>query len=108
MEALEDKRTTTITESTVITPRKALFVVFAELLGYDSPLIEWAERWCKKGDLEPFMKRAVEIDADNIFKKMQGDFDIPKIHSWWESFYDILLGEYDHSLELQEKGEFPF
>ena len=106
-----DKITQTETiERTVSTSviRNPLFVVFAEFLGYESPIIDWAEEICQGKQVSEFNRNIVNLDAVSIFNKMQKEYSIKEIKEWWDSFYPIILVEYDKKLENLEKDDLPF
>lgn len=88
--------------------RKPLFVVFAEFLGYESPIISWAEQICLGKMLPPFQQKIVDIDAISIFKKMQEEYTLKEIKEWWDNFYPVVLVDYDKRLEALEKDDLPF
>lgn len=88
--------------------RLPLFVVFAEFLGYVSPIISWAEQICLGKAIPSYQRHIVDIDAMSIFKKMQVDYKIDEIKYWWSEFYPIILAEYDARLADSEKDDLPF
>lgn len=109
------ENTTTITEEkkSVITEssnnelkviNKALFVLFAEFLGYASPLIDWAEDICDGKNISDFKKKIVYLDADFLFKEMKKEYTIEEIRKWYNEFYPVVLKEYDEKM----KSNLPF
>lgn len=83
---------------------KALFVLFAEFLGYASPLIDWAEDICDGKNVPEFKKRIVYLDADYLFKEMQKEYTIEEIRKWYDEFYPVVLKDYDDKM----KSNLPF
>lgn len=102
---IEETKVETITEGKVI--NNILFVVFAEFLGYESPIIQWAEDACKGKSIETFKARILNVDACSIFKKMQEKYTIDEIKKWWNEFYPILLEEFEENLKKSE-SDLPF
>ena len=92
MENNSTTTTTTVetkTETNTITVNKALFLLFAEFLGYASPLIDWAEEICDGKDVE-----------DNlIFNKMQKESSLEDIRSWYDEFDPLILKEYEDKMK---------
>lgn len=78
--------------------RKPVFLLFAEFLGYATPLIEWAEDICKKNNVDEFKHKLIDMDASVIFSKMKEDFGIEYIKEAWEDLYPPILEEYDSAL----------
>lgn len=110
-----NENTTTVTneKESVVTEKnskelksvnKALFILFAEFLGYVSPLIDWAEDICDGKDVPEFKKRIVYLDAESIFKEMQKDYTIDEIRKWYDEFYPVVLKDYDDKM----KSNLPF
>lgn len=91
-----------------IKARSPLFLVFAEFMGYASPLLDWASIMCEGKTIESFKEKAIEIDALNIFNKMQKEFSLEDIKEMWESYYEVILQDSDEKLEKAEKEKLPF
>lgn len=77
---------------------KALFVLFAEFLGYVSPLIDWAEEICEGKKVDEYKVKIIELDADFIFAKMQEAYSLEEIKKWYEDFYPLVLQDYENKL----------
>ncbi len=93
----------------VIKPHPALFMIFAEYLGYVSPLIEWAEAWCEGKTIAPYKKKLIKLDAMDTFHKMHEEYDNNELYKWWMEFYDVALMEYETTLKnLKEEDNLPF
>lgn len=101
----ENKETEKIEARQLKSVHKALFVLFAEFLGYASPLIDWAEDICDcKKDIPQFKRQLVNMDAEYIFAKMQEDYTVDEIRKWYDEFYPVILKDYDDKL----KDDLPF
>lgn len=95
-------------ESIPMDIRLPLFVVFAEFLGYVSPIISWAEQICLGKRIPPYQRKIVDIDALSIFNKMRDELKVEEIKHWWMEFYPLILAEYDEKLSQSEKDDLPF
>lgn len=113
---MDNKETKTnvgiITESTIVDElkevRSIIFIMFAEFLGYESALIEWAEKICKGSHPPKFVEEILKIEAITIFKEMQKDYTLKEIRKWYDEFYPVILEEYEQKLIEQEKDDLPF
>lgn len=95
----------------VISVRYPVFIMFAEYLGYVSPLLNWAEEICKGNALPEYKCRILKTDAMSIFEKMKAECPIEEIKSLYEEYYSIILDEYDNklkALELSNADDLPF
>ena len=104
MENNSTTTTTTVetkTETNTITVNKALFLLFAEFLGYASPLIDWAEEICDGKDVEDYKRKIIEVDANFIFNKMQKEYSLEDIRSWYDEFYPLILKEYEDNEKIK-------
>jgi hypothetical protein len=89
--------------------RKPVFLLFAEFLGYATPLIEWAEDICKKDHVEDFKQKLIDVDASVIFNKMKDEFGLEYIKEAWKDLYPPILEEYDSALIAKNNlDELPF
>ena len=80
-----------------------VFLLYAEYLGYVSPLIEWAEEWCydpKK--FENWKKNIVICDAKHIFKKVKEEYSLSEIKDWYDEFYDAVFKFYEECLNSED------
>lgn len=94
----ETNETTTQTVICEKVINDALFIAFAEFLGYESPLISWAEEVCNGKQIEPFKYKILKIDAIGIFNKMQEKYTIDEIKDWWEQYYPLILEDYEKNM----------
>lgn len=82
-----------------------LFLIFAEFLGYVSPLMEWVDKSVEK-KLEPFQRNILIMDSKVIFERMKSEFDIPTIKEYWDMLYPAVLIKYDE--KIKTNWEMPF
>ena len=89
---VENITTETKVEKTI---EASLFLLFAEFLGYTSPVVEWAEKVCKHEKVPEYQKKFIKIDAHGVFNKMLSE-DITKedLRGWYDELYDLLLKRY--------------
>ena len=95
-------------ESNIICPKSAVFLMFAELMGYVSPLIDWANDMCDGKLIESYKEKFIKIDAISIFHKMCIDFDISVLRENWDAFYDTVLEDYENNVLKNETDSLPF
>ena len=88
--------------------KKPIFLLFAEFLGFASPLVNWAEEICKNPNVPSFKRKIVEMDASVIFDKMKDEFGLDYIKECWVNLYPIILEEYNQSLEKIDADSLPF
>lgn len=104
----ESNTTTTVAEKKPIEVNSILFIMFAEFLGYESPLIAWAEKICNGVSAPLFVETILKIEASTIFKEMQKEYTIAEIRSWYDQFYPVILQDYDVKLMEMNKDDLPF
>ena len=113
----KESSTTTLTKESeikteinddLVSAKSATFLMFAELMGYTSPLIEWANDMCDGKMVKPFMEKFIKIDAINIFKQMCVDLKKETIRLNWFAFYDTVLEDYERNVKKVETDELPF
>ena len=107
---VETKETTTVETLATETKKEvhyAVFIVFAEFLGYESPLIEWAEEMCNGKDIAQFKKNVLAVEAKQILKKMREKYTLGEIRKWWNEFYTVVLEECETKVK-EVDNSFPF
>lgn len=92
----------------IIHAKSAVFLMFAELMGYVSPLIEWANDMCDGKLVSPCKEKFIKIDAINIFRQMRKDFDDNLLRENWTAFYDTVLEDYENNVLKIETDSLPF
>lgn len=100
--------TTTVVENKTKEVRSIIFLLFAEFLGYESPLIGWAEQICSGKTANGFVERILNMEAMTIFNAMKKEYTIEEIRTWYDKFYPLVLENYDEKLEEMEKSDLPF
>ena len=101
--------TVTVTEDTVI--KSPIFLLFAEFLGYVSPVVEWAENMCNGKKLEEYQIKFIETDAKGIYDRILKDnFTKEDIKGWYNDLKDLLFSKYEESLNknLNAQDDLPF
>ena len=82
----------------------AVFIKFAEYVGYVSKLLSWCDTWVEGKEPEDFKKKTIAIDAQNIFRQMLKDLGAEKIREYYEAFYEVILYEWDDAIyKLEHK-----
>lgn len=95
-------------ETTPMKVHPALFLLFAEFLGYVSPFIEWAEKACTKG-IEDYQKKILKMDSFTIFERMKKEFDVKTIKEHWDSLHDVAIKKYETKLkDIEAIENLPF
>lgn len=102
-------QTTTVVETNkdeveLISIRYPVFLMFAEYLGYVSPLLDWAQELCEGKEISSFKRKILMIDAKSILTKMLDECPRENLVSLYNDYYDILLGEYDDNVIKLEKA----
>lgn len=96
---MENKKTVTITEETVI--KNPIFLLFAEFLGYTSPIVEWAEELCKGNKISEFKIKFINTEAKSIFNQMIKDnFTKEDIRGWYDELRELVFEKYEEGLKL--------
>lgn len=90
--------------------RSPLFLLFAEFIGYASPLVEWAEKICENKTVPKSIEKAIMVDAVVIFEKMKKELSSSNIAELWDSYYSTItiFKDYDNNLIEKEKEDLPF
>lgn len=91
------------TEESLITIKSPIFLLFAEYLGFVSGVVTWAEDCVNGKKLSEYQKKVIDTDALCLKKQMLNEFSKEDILSWYQSFYDVILGDYDKNLEKNFK-----
>ena len=71
-----------------------LFLLFAEFIGYDSPLVEFADNLMldsKKDKIPEYIKKIIKIDAYNICESIKEEYDLEIIKENFNEFYPFIM-----------------
>lgn len=82
-------------EKTVLAP---LFIIFAEYMGYVSQFTKKAEDWCDGKVPEVHVQKFMMLEAKCIYRQMLVDYDLDDIRYYYDSYYPLILQEYDEKL----------
>lgn len=110
-ETLDDNVNQNIQEENVAESeiRYPLFIIFAEYLGYESPLIKWAEDWCNGNTIPEYQRRILKVDALSIYDKILEEYTKKDLRDWYLQFYNVILETYENNLiKLDSKSDLPF
>lgn len=102
--------TTELTQMLKDVPQEILppmFLLFAEFLGYVSPLLEWADKAATKS-LEVYQQRILTMDANVIFQRMQKEFTMEEIKDYWDQIYPVALNKYEAKFREFWTDDLPF
>ena len=69
---------------------KLMFMLFAEFLGYYSPLVDWITEGASEDSMEPFKKRLLLIDANFILFSMLEEYSVNELKEWWDMYYPFI------------------
>jgi hypothetical protein len=75
-----------------------LFIIFAEYLGYISQFNKKAEEWCDGKVPEVHVQKVMNLEAKCIYRQMIKDYDLDEIQYYYDSYYPLILQEYDENL----------
>lgn len=84
-----------------------VFLLFAELLGYKSELVTYAEQWCFGNLPSEQVQRIMRIDAVNIDKVMHEDYGDDELSEWLDVYWDVVLSKYDEELNTYLNKKVP-
>ena len=94
-----EKTTTEIKKEKTIDA--SLFLLFAEFLGYTSPIVDWAEKVCKGEKVPEYQKNIIKIDAQGVFNQMlKENLTKEDLRGWFDELYDLLLKKYVSNNDL--------
>ena len=79
-----------------------LFLAFAEYLGYVSGVLKWVDEWCIGKKPAPHIVKFIEIEAVEVLKEVQKEYDAKTIRSYYDDLYDIILNLYDDNIKKTE------
>lgn len=98
--------TTTKKETKVID--NIIFLYFAEYLGYESPLLKWADKICENKMVPDFILKLIDLDSKMIFNKMKTELTVSEIKDWYDQYYVFILNEYDEKIKKYKNSLLPF
>lgn len=91
MEEYEKTETTKIISPIVENLEPAIFLIFAEYLGYYTPCIKWCEDYCENGKIDSTKETIINTIAIDTLHKMKQDFSIEMIQYYYQYFYDLAI-----------------
>lgn len=91
------------TKAQEITIKSPIFLLFAEYIGYVSNIIEWVEDYMNGKPTPNFKLKVINEDALCLAKQIKKKYTDEDILAWYQSFYDVILGDYEKKLEQIEK-----
>lgn len=107
-ETITNTKTVENTEKKLTEVNNIIFLLFAEFLGYESPLIGWCEKICNGNYPPKYVTNILNVEARMVFKEMQKEYTIGEIRSWYDKFYPLVLEDYDLKLLERELSDLPF
>lgn len=101
----KEKTTTKEDKETPLFIQTPVFILFAEILGYASCFLEFAENWCnpEKPMPKPYIKTFLEREARIIYDDMLKTYSEEDIHNLYLNFYPTGLDFLDEDLNLKRK-----
>lgn len=105
---VETNTTTTVIEKQPMEINSIIFIMFAEFLGYESPLIPWAEKVCNGTSAPKFIENILKIEASTIFNEMKKEYTISEIRNWYDQFYPLALEDFHLKIIEMEHSDLPF
>ena len=75
-----------------------IFIIFAEYLGYVSRFNELAVNWCEGKVPEVYIQKLLMMEAKSIFRQMLKDYTLEKIQYWYDTYYPVIICEYEEKL----------
>lgn len=83
-------------EKVVKTP---VFIIFAEYLGYVSRFNDIAIEWCEGKLPDKYIQGILDMEAMSIFRQMKNDYALEQIQYWYDTYYPVILADYEEKLE---------
>ena len=83
-------------EKTIKTP---VFIIFAEYLGYVSRFNDIAIEWCEGKLPDKYIQGILDMEAMSIFRQMKNDYALEQIQYWYDTYYPVILADYEEKLE---------
>lgn len=77
----------------------AILIMYAEFLGYVSPILDMAEKICSGEILDDEINKFIKVEASFIFKKMQDEYTLKDLRGWYDDFYDVIFKEYENNIK---------
>jgi hypothetical protein len=100
--------TTVVAEKTPKEINPIVFIMFAEFLGYESPLINWAEKICSGVTAPKFVEKILSMEAITILTEMKKEYTTIEIRNWYDQFYPLVLEQYELKIIEKEMNDLPF
>lgn len=76
------------------------FILFAELIGFVSPFVEWASKAYNGGELLDFQEDILKTESMVLVNKIHAQYTKDQIHEWW--------GVYEAIRVKPSKEDLPF
>ena len=76
-----------------------VFIIFAEYLGYVSRFNKMAVEWCEGKIPDTYIQKIMIMEAKSIFRQMKKDYTLPTIKYWYDTYYPVILYEFEEKLE---------
>lgn len=92
------KTNSTIDDKT-ITMEAPILIIFAEFLGYVSPLVDDAENWCNGKVLSAAIQQILIIEAKAIHQQMIKDFKKEELQFYYNSYHNLFIKPYEEKLQ---------
>lgn len=89
-------------EDTKHVVKAPVFIMFAEYLGFVSKVIDWAEDWCNGNKPDDYKVKIIETDAICLFNQAKKKYTEDELAEWYDSFYEVILSDYDNNIKKLE------
>ena len=94
----EESNINEVTQHTDKVIKTPVFILFAEYLGYVSRFNNIALEWCDGKIPEEYIQKLLIMEAKSIFRQMKKDYSIEDIQYWYDTYYPVILVDYDEKL----------
>lgn len=104
--ATEEENDDAIIDSSLVMPPPVM-ILFAEFLGYVSPLVDYADKLCDGKPISDSIRKAMKVDAKVLYNMMREEYTNEELINWFTMYYEAYLANRIEKLQSDE-DDLPF